>query len=187
MRTQKIKEVLKKMQESDQEFVEEYQAFDFDEVDVKEPASKESDAVKRDNLTTDLNISKDSNLAELLDPKGISSGDAGYPGPSNPVAAANVKAIAEVSANGSVNHLERKELLLVKNNLKNQCGLLQDSNDSRNVSHKLLDMGSCSNFILAVENMYHVFVEFDYVDKFSIVSSSKENKLAISSPQYSGE
>ncbi|KAF2304449.1 hypothetical protein GH714_031583 [Hevea brasiliensis] len=117
-----------------------FMVFDFDEVDVKEPASKEFDAVEREKMTTDLNISKDSHLAGLLDPKGISGGHAGYPGPSIPVVAANVKAIAKVSANGSVNHLEGKELLLVENNLNNQSDLLQDSNDSRNVSHKLLDM-----------------------------------------------
>ncbi|KAF2283804.1 hypothetical protein GH714_015984 [Hevea brasiliensis] len=90
------------MQESDQEFVEEYQVFDLDKVDVKELASKESDAVGRENLTTDLNISKDSHLAGLLDLKGISGGDVGYLGPSNSVATANVKAIAKLSANASV-------------------------------------------------------------------------------------
>ncbi|XP_021658302.2 uncharacterized protein LOC110648396 isoform X2 [Hevea brasiliensis] len=189
---------------------------------------EESDALEMKNLTTDLNRSKDSNVAGLLGPKvektfvsdvckmenkpelafdnrnkimdgfvhqsesvlasevsnesvgseagiekpiedDIAVGDAVDPRTSNPVAAADVKAIAEASANGSVNHY-----------LNTQSDLVQDSNDSRNFSHQPLGMGSCSNFILCVENMHHVSVEFDSVDKSPIVSSLQENKLATS-------
>ncbi len=51
--------------------------FDMDEIDVKEPASKESDIVERESLTIDLKRSKDSNVAGLLGLKIIFGRDAG--------------------------------------------------------------------------------------------------------------
>ncbi|KAG8651231.1 hypothetical protein MANES_07G103600v8 [Manihot esculenta] len=195
---------------------------------------EESFAMERKELTTDLNGSKDSNVAELSGPKvekmlvsdacwmmenkpelasnfhkimngfvhqsefmlaqevsnesvnseagieklvddNIPVEDAGDLGPSNPVADADVKGIAEASANASVNSLVEKELLLPENNLNN------GTDDSGNVSHQPLDMGCCPNFIVGVENVHHISVELDPVDKSPIVSSTHENKLVTAS------
>ncbi|KAF2295849.1 hypothetical protein GH714_034545 [Hevea brasiliensis] len=93
---------------------------------------EESDALEMKNLTTDLNRSKDSNVAGLLvlasevsnesvgSEAGIEKpieddiavGDAVDPRTSNPVAAADVKAIAEASANGSENKLATSNSVL---------------------------------------------------------------------------
>lgn len=102
------------------------------------------------------------------------SGDAADPGPSNSVSVIEVKAIPEVAANGTENHLEQKEHLVPENSLNSQSDLMQDSNATRNVSHLPLDMGSCSNFSLNVKNMHHLSRE----DKYLIVSLPQANNLA---------
>ncbi|KAG8645234.1 hypothetical protein MANES_10G044400v8 [Manihot esculenta] len=98
----------------------------------------------------------------------ISVGDTVDPVPSNPVG--DVKTVVEASANGSVNHFKAEELLPLENSLNDQSGLIRDSNASTDVSHQSLDMGSCSKFSLAMENMQHASMEIKSMDKYRIAA-----------------
>ncbi|KAJ9159955.1 hypothetical protein P3X46_025404 [Hevea brasiliensis] len=121
-------------------------------------------------------VSSEAGIGKPIEDNSV--GDTVDPGPSNPVAAVDVKAIVEVSTNANLNHLGAEEILLLENNLNHQSGLLQDSNASRDVSHQPLDMGSCSNFSLSMENTHHASMEFKSVEKSPIVSLLQENKPA---------
>ncbi|XP_050209291.1 uncharacterized protein LOC126660008 [Mercurialis annua] len=122
-------------------------------------------------------ISNESVGSETLKPVEGSNavGNVDHPDSSNPGSVTDVKAIGEVSVKERGNQLQGKKLFLHESRLNSRT---QDSSASMNVSNLPSDMGSSSNYSHSVENLHHVSVEFESVEKPLIVSLQLENKLA---------